>query len=67
MTAEIAEKVLTHFGVNDREVPKAEAGAASTEPAAAVAGDGAAVASNGDGDPLATNPRKKPGAVRPRA
>ena len=67
MTAEIAEKVLAHFGVTDKvEAPRAEAGAASAEPLA-VAGEGAAAtALVGDGDPLAANPRKKPGSMRVR-
>ncbi|HEX6791388.1 MAG TPA: recombinase RecA [Candidatus Krumholzibacteria bacterium] len=65
MTAEIAEKVLAHYGVSDKpEAPKAEAAAASTE--AAMGAEGAASTAPIDGDPLAANPRKKPGAVRAR-
>jgi recombination protein RecA len=66
ITAEIAAKVLAHYGVTDKpEAPKAEAGAASAE-AAAPGMDAASTLSPADGDPLAANPRKKPGAVRAR-
>jgi recombination protein RecA len=58
MTAEIAAKILAHYGVGDNPAAPATA-AATTESAAAEVAEGA-------GDPLAANPRKKAGAVRAR-
>jgi recombination protein RecA len=66
ITAEIAAKVLAHYGVTDKpeaaEAPKSEAGAASV----AAGTDVASVSGAEDGDAMGANPRKKPGAVRAR-
>jgi recombination protein RecA len=58
MTAEIAAKILAHYGVGENPEAPVTA-AATTESAAAEVAEGA-------GDPLAANPRKKAGAVRAR-
>jgi len=66
ITAEIAAKVLAHYGVVDNkaavEAPVAEAGAASAD----IPVPAAASVDAGDGDPLAASPRKKPGSMRVR-
>jgi recombination protein RecA len=66
ITAEIAAKVLAHYGVVDNkaavEAPMAEAGAASAD----IPVPAAASVDAGDGDPLAASPRKKPGSMRVR-
>jgi recombination protein RecA len=65
ITAEVAGKVLVHYGVADGpEAPRVEAGAASAATVDAPAGGASTDAA--DSDPLAANPRKKPGAVRAR-
>jgi recombination protein RecA len=67
ITAEIAAKVLAHYGITDNkaavEVPVAEAGAAVV---ADIPVPSAASVDAGDGDPLAANPRKKLGSMRVR-
>ena len=76
ITAEIAAKILAHFGVveNEAEAASRAVAAAKADVAATVAATGAASAETaaalvetGDAaDPLAANPRRKPGAVRAR-
>ena len=66
ITAEIAAKVLAHYGVTDNkaavETPVAEAGAASAD----IPVPAAASVDAGDGDALAASSRKKPGSMRVR-
>jgi recombination protein RecA len=79
MSAEIAARILTHFGVVENEAETASravaaakadlaALAASTASSASVIAEaGSASAETDDAsDPLAGNPRKKPGAMRVR-
>ena len=79
MSAEIAAKILTHFGVVENEAETASRavaaskaglaalGASAALSASVVAEAGSASAETDDAsDPLAANPRKKPGAMRVR-
>jgi recombination protein RecA len=63
ITAEIAAKVLAHYGVEDK--PSAPAPVAATA-SADMPAPAAAMTDTGDADPLAANPRKKPGSMRVR-
>jgi len=76
MSAEIAARILTHFGVVENEAEtasravaasKADLAASAASAASVVAEAGSASAETDDAsDPMAANPRKKPGAMRVR-